>query len=226
MANSELQVAPRSVLGKNVAKLRRDGVTPANVFGNKLESAAVQADTAAVTQLLRGISKNAIINLHIQGEGAPRTVVVRDVTRQPVTGKLLHIDFFQVSMTEKMKADVRVVLTGTSPAVSTYGGVLLQTLDTVAVEALPADIPAEFEVDVSQLTELEMGVHVRDLSVDASKVTVHSDPDVIVARVAAPRLATAEEEEAEAAAAAEGAEAPAEGAEAAPATTEEQPSES
>lgn len=224
MANSELRVTPRSVLGKKVAKLRRDGVTPANVFGHKLESAAVQADTQAVTQLLRGISKNAIINLHIEGEGASRTVVVRDVTRQPVTGKLLHIDFFQVSMTEKMKADVRVVLTGTSPAVSTYGGVLLQTLDTVAVEALPADIPAEFEVDVSQLTELEMGIHVRDLAVDASKVTVHSDPDVIVARVAAPRLATAEEDEA--AAAAEGAEAPAEGGEAAPAATDEQPAES
>jgi large subunit ribosomal protein L25 len=89
--------------------------------------------------------------------------------------------------------------------------VLLQTLELVPVEALPGDIPAQFEVDVSRLTELEQSLHVRDLAVDASKVTLHADPDIVLARVAAPRLATAEEEAA--AAPAEGAEAPAEGAE-------------
>jgi large subunit ribosomal protein L25 len=219
MANSELQVAPRTVLGKKVAKLRREGMTPANVFGHKVESTAVQADTAKVTHLLRGMSKNAIINLSVDGESKPRTVVIRDVRRNPVNGKLLHIDFYQVSMTVKMRADVPVVLVGTSDAVSTYGGVLLHTLDTVAVEALPGDIPAEFPADVTVLTELEQSIHVRDLTVDTTKVTVMTDPDVVVARVAAPRLATAEEEAEEAAAAAAAEGAPAEG-EAAPAPAE------
>jgi large subunit ribosomal protein L25 len=205
MANSELQVAPRTVLGKKVAQLRRDGKTPANVFGHRIESAAVEADTVELTHLLRGITRNAIINLSVDGEPAPRTVVIRDVTRDAVTGKLLHIDFYQVSMTEKMRADVPVVLVGTSDAVATYGGVLLQTLETVQVEALPNDIPTQFAADVSRLAQLEDALHVRDLDVDTAKVTLHTDLDVVVARVASPRLAAAEEEAA--AAPAEGAEA-------------------
>lgn len=211
MANSELQVAPRTVLGKKVAALRRDGRTPANVFGHRIDSTAVQADTAALTHLLRGMTRNAIINLKVDGERSPRTVVVRDVTRDPVSGQLLHVDFYQVSMTEKMRAEVPVVLVGTSDAVATYGGVLLQTLETVHVEALPNDIPTQFECDVSAITQLEGALHVRDLAIDTSKVTLHTEPEVVVARVAAPRLVV-EEEAAAAAAPAEGVEIPAAGA--------------
>jgi large subunit ribosomal protein L25 len=215
MANSELQVAPRTVVGKKVAQLRRGGKTPANVFGHRIESTSVEADTVELTHLLRGMTRNAIINLSVAGEPAPRTVVIRDVTRDAVTGKLLHIDFYQVSMTEKMRADVPVVLVGTSDAVATYGGVLLQTLETVQVEALPNDIPTQFEVDVSRLAQLEDSLHVRDLDIDSSRVTLHTDLDVVVARVATPRVAA--EEEAAAAAPAEGVEAPAEGSAAPPA---------
>jgi large subunit ribosomal protein L25 len=218
MANSELSVGKRSVLGKKVAQLRRSGITPANVYGGKVESTSVQADTAALTHLLRASTRNAIINLNIEGEGKPRTVVVRELKRDPVTGQLLHVDFYQVSMTEKMRADVPVVLTGSSEAVSTYGGILLQMVESVAVEALPADIPTQFEVDVSRLTELEQSLHVRDLDIDESKVTLMSDPDVVLARVAAPRVSGTEAEEGAAApadgeAAAPAAPAPAEGAE-------------
>lgn len=205
MANSELQVAPRTVLGKKVAQLRREGKTPANVFGHRIDSTSVQADTAELTRLLRGMTRNAIINLSVAGEPAPRTVVIREVTRDAVSGKLLHVDFYQVSMTEKMRAEVPIVLVGTSDAVATFGGVLLQTLEAVHVEALPNDIPTQFVADVSRLEQLEDSLHVRDLAIDASKVTLHTDPDVVVARVASPRLAAAEEEPA----------APAEGAEAA-----------
>lgn len=218
MANNSLSAAPRTVLGKKVKALRRTGVTPANVYGHKVESTAVQADTVELVHLLRAAGRNAIIDLKVEGEAAPRTVVVRNVERNPVTSQILHIDFFQVSMTEKMKAEVRVVLTGTSPAVADLQGVLLQMIESVAVEALPGDIPSEFEVDVSVLAQLESSVHVRDLRVDESKVVITTDPDVVLARVASPRLAAAEEEEA--AAAAEGAEAPAEGAAEAPAAGE------
>ncbi len=193
MANVELQVAPRTVVGKKVAALRRGGVTPANVFGHSIESQSVQVDTAVLTHLLRGMTRNAIINLKVEGEPAPRTVVVRDLTRDPVTSRLLHVDFYQISMTVKMRADVPVVLTGVSDAVLTFGGVLLQMLEKIAVEALPADIPAQFEVDVSVMAQLEDAIHVRDLPIDIAKVTLHTDPDVVVARVASPRLAAVEE---------------------------------
>ena len=215
MANKELQVTPRAVLGKKVKALRRGGATPGNIYGHKIDSTAVQAPTATLKGLLRGMSRNAIIDLHVEGEAQARPVVIRTVERDPVSAEILHVDFYQIDMTEKMRAEVPVVLVGTSPAVSTYGGVLLQTLELVPVEALPGDIPAQFEVDVSRLTELEQSIHVRDLDVDTTKVTVHADPDVVLARVATPRLAAAEEETAAA---------PAEGAEAAaPESAEETP---
>jgi large subunit ribosomal protein L25 len=192
MANSEIQVAPRTVLGKKVAQLRRTGKTPANVFGNKLESTSVEVDTVELTRLLRGSTRNAIINLSVDGEPAPRTVVVREVKRHPITTELLHVDFYQIAMNVTMRADVRVVLTGTSDAVVTYGGVLLQMLETIHVEALPGDIPAEFEADVSVLTALDQSLHVRDIIHDTAKVTLHTDPEVVVARVASPRVAAVE----------------------------------
>ena len=148
MANSELKAAPRTVLGKKVAQLRRTGVTPANIFGHKIESKSIQADTVELVHLLRQSSRNAIINMKVDGESAPRTVVVRDLKRNAVTDQLLHVDFYRISMTQKMRADVPVVLFGISDAVTTFGGVLLQMTEKIAVEALPGDIPVQFDVDV------------------------------------------------------------------------------
>jgi large subunit ribosomal protein L25 len=192
MANSELKAAPRTVLGKKVAQLRRSGQTPANIFGHKIESTSVQADTAELIQLLRKSSRNAIIDVNVEGESAPRTVVVRDLKRNAVTGQLLHVDFYQISMTKKMRADVPVVLFGVSDAVTTFAGVLLQMTEKIAVEALPADIPVQFDVDVSKITELEGSLHVRDLDIDTSKVTLHTELDVVLARVASPRVVVEE----------------------------------
>jgi large subunit ribosomal protein L25 len=202
MASKDLKAAPRTVLGKNVAKLRRAGVTPANIFGHKIASTAVQADTAELLHLMRGSSRNQIISLRVEGESAPRNVVVRDVARDPASHQVLHVDFYQVNMAEKMRAQVPVVLVGSSDAVSTYQGVLLQMIETIEIDALPADIPAQFEADITVLTQLDQSLHVRDLIIEQSKITVHTDPDVVVARVAAPRLAV--EEEAAPAEAAEG----------------------
>ena len=199
MANSELNAAPRIVLGKKVAQLRRTGQTPANIFGHKIESTSVQANTAELVQLLRHSSRNAIINVSVAGEAGPRTVVVRDLKRNAVTDELLHVDFYQISMTEKMRADVPVVLFGISDAVTTFGGVLLQMTEKIAVEALPSDIPVQFDVDVSKITELEGSVHVRDLAIDTAKVTLHTELDVVLARVASPRVVVEETPTAEAA---------------------------
>ncbi len=192
MADNELQVAPRTITGKKVAALRRAGQMPGNVFGHRIESTSVQADTVELTHLLRAMGRNAIITLNVSGETATRAVMVRKIARDPLDGKMLHVDFYQVNMSEKMRADVPVVLTGVSDAVTTYGGVLMQMVDVIHVEALPSDIPSEYTVDVAQLTQLDQAVHVRDLHIEGGKVTILSDLDVVVARVASPRLATEE----------------------------------
>ncbi len=215
MAELELAARPREVLGKNVKRLRRAGVLPGNICGRGLPSLAVETPTVDLLKVLRAAGRTSMIRLQVEGEAEPRTVFLRELQRDPVSGGPLHVEFHQVSLTEKMRAEVPVMLVGVSPAVDTLGGVLVQQTDRVTVEALPADIPHSFEVDVTLLTELEASFHVRELAVPPA-VAILTDPDAVLARVSPPRLAVAEEEE-EAAAAAEEAEAAAEAAEAAPA---------
>ena len=205
MGDVQLQVDPRVVTGKKVKALRRQGIVPAHLYGRDTESLALQAQTADLTNLLRTASRNAIIDLQISGEGEPRAVVMRGVQRDAITDQLLHIDFFQISLTERLTANVAIVLTGEAPAVSVYGGVLLQSLDSLAIEALPAEIPQQIEVDISTLEELEDARFVRDLTVPAG-VEVLADPDQVVVKVSPPKLA-AEIEAEEALAAEEGEEA-------------------
>jgi large subunit ribosomal protein L25 len=216
MARKELTLEPREVTGKKVAQLRRRGVLPANIFGRHLDSVTVQVETAELVKTIRASTKNEVIDLKIAGEKAARPAIIQHVSRNPLNGSLLHADFYQVSLREKMRADVPVVLTGSSEAVSTFNGVLTQQVDTIQVEALPLDIPAHFEVDVSAMKELDSSIHVGDLAVPAN-VTVLTAPDVVVAHIAAPRVEeelVPEEEAAPEAAAAEAPEAAAPSAEA------------
>jgi large subunit ribosomal protein L25 len=213
MARTEFSLEPRQVTGKKVAQLRRAGVLPASIYGRGLASIAVQANLAAFATTMRQIGANEVIDLKVAGERVTRPAVVYKVQRHPLTGQYLHADFYQVSLTTTMRADVPVVLTGRSEAVETLKGVLLQGINTIHVEALPLDLPAHVEVDVSVLEELEASIHVSDLHLPAN-VTVLTDPGVLVARVASPRVgeegAAAEAEAAEEGAAAGATEAGAE----------------
>ncbi len=201
MADVQLVVDPRTVTGKKVKALRREGIIPAHLYGRGTESLALQTSTQTMMSLLRTTAPNTIIDLQINGESEPRSVVLRGVQRNPVTSELVHIDFLQISLTEKLRTDVPLVITGQAPAVGVLGGVLLQTLDRLTIEALPGDVPQQIEVDVSELDLIDSSVFVRDLPIPAG-VEVQADPNQVVAKVAAPRLA-AEIEEEEAAAAAE-----------------------
>ena len=199
MARKELGADVREVLGKKVERLRRAGAVPANVYGHGVPSVSLQIDSGEFEKTLRDATANEVIDLKVNGERAARPVVIHHVQRNPLTGGILHADLYQVSLREKMRADVPLVLTGQADAVHTYNGVLLQGIEALHVEALPLDLPSHIEVDISPLRELESALHVRDLVVPPS-VTILSDPDVVLVRVASPRV-TAEEAEEEAAAA-------------------------
>jgi large subunit ribosomal protein L25 len=202
MARTELEVETREVMGKKVAGLRRGGILPGNVFGRGLDSVAVQMTAEVMEKTLRVSSVNEVIDLRIAGEKSSRPVVIQKIQRHPLTSAPLHADFFQVSLREKMRADVPLVVVGKSEAIDTYNGVLVTALEALHVEALPLDLPARIEVDITPLAELESSLHVRDLVVP-SNVTVLTDSEVVIAKVAAPRVALEEEEEAAAAGAGE-----------------------
>ena len=200
MARKELVVEPRQVTGKKVAALRRSGILPGNIFGKGIESRSIQLSTELLQHTLKTAVANEVIDLKV-GKDASHPVVIYKIQRNPLDGSFLHADFYQVQLREKMRADVPIVLTGESEAVSTFNGVLLETLNSVQVEALPLDLPASIEVDISVIKELEGAIHVGALKVPDG-VTILTDPEIMIVKVASPRVE--EGEETEAAAAAEG----------------------
>jgi large subunit ribosomal protein L25 len=210
---SALKVARREVLGKKVSQLRRQGVTPANIYGNHVDSVAIQLSTDEFRTFVRGHGRNEIIYLSVDGEERP--TFIREVHRNPVTDMILHIDFLQVSLDQKVKLEVPVHLIGMSSAVDTFGGVLTHQLNSISVEALPTNIPSMFEADISVLTELGQSLHVSSL-VAPEGVDILTDPESVIARIDIPAAERAEEveavagEEGEEGAPAEGAPAPAE----------------
>jgi large subunit ribosomal protein L25 len=215
----ELSVAPREVLGKKVKRLRREGVIPANVYGFALDSVAIQVPQDDLVHLLRTAGRNDIVYLRLDSD-EPRPTFIRQVQRNPVSDAIMHVDFYQISLRKKVRMDVGVTLVGTAPAEQTHGGTLLHSLDRISVEGLPMDIPSVIEVDVSGLTEIDQTIHVAELSVPAG-ITVLTDGEQVVAKVAPPQVEkeveelaeVVEGEEAPTEAAAEEAAAPAEGGE-------------
>jgi len=193
----ELAVEPRSILGKKVKRLRGQGITPANIYGHGIPSQAVQVLTPDLARTIRAVGRNTMLQLHVEGEKKRRPVFVRTVQRDPITDELLHIDFYQVSLKEKIRIEVPLVIVGEAPAVSIHHGILLQSVNIVTMEGLPGDLPPHIEVDVSGLEEIDDAVHLKDLDVSPD-VTVLAEPELVVAKVAAPRLAEeAVEEEVE-----------------------------
>jgi large subunit ribosomal protein L25 len=203
MARKDLTVETRQVVGKKVAQLRRTGVTPANVYGHGLDSVSIQIETETMDKALKAMLANEVIDLKIAGERNSRPVVIQKVQRHPLTSKVLHAEFYQVSLRQRMRADVPLIIVGASEGVDTYNGVLVKAIETVQVEALPLDLPSHIDVDITPLANLEDTLHVSDITVPEG-VTLLTDPEVVIVKVATPRVSL-ELEEAEAAA--EGAEA-------------------
>jgi large subunit ribosomal protein L25 len=188
----ELAVVPREVLGKKVKRLRSEGITPANIYGRGIDSMAVQVSTRELAQTIRVAGRNTLLQVHVHGERKVRPVFVHHVQRDPIKDHLLHVDFYQVSLKDKIRIDVPVVIVGEAPAVGVYHGILLQNLNAVTVECLPTDVPPQIEVDVSGLEEIDDAIHLKDLDIDPD-VTLLVDPEMVVAKVAPPRIEEVEE---------------------------------
>lgn len=207
-ARPKLAATRRSVTGKKVAHLRRDGQLPGVVFGRGLESSNVSLDAHEFELLRRHAGANTLIDLSVDG-GAASPVLVSGVQTSVVTRRPLHVDLFVVRMTEELTVDVPLVSEGTSEAIETGGGTLMHVIDTVRVRALPDHLPQAIHYSIDSLATFDDQIHVSDLVIP-SDATLLNDPTEVVAKVLPPRV----EEVVEAPEAAEGAEGLAEGAEA------------
>ncbi|MFC1869765.1 50S ribosomal protein L25 [Chloroflexota bacterium] len=182
MEQIELKANNREVLGKKVRFLRREGVTPAHVFGHDITSVALQCDTANLRRVLAKTGETRLIFLKVDGENEPRSVVVREVQRDALTGKLVHVDFYQVKMTDKIKVDVPIAIVGEAPALKIKGSFLEHEINTLAIECLPGNIPTSIELDISSLIEPEQAVRVKDIEL-GEEITVLSDLEQMVVKI-------------------------------------------
>jgi len=204
----ELALDARQASGKENKRLRREGMVPGVVFGKGVPSVPVQVDAKRFEALYREAGRTSIVKVTVDGRSPARSTIIKSIQRNPLSGRAVHVDFFVVNLTQEMQSDVPISFTGTSPAIELDNGTLMNPLDHLKVKALPGEMPHEFVVDISSLTDMDAAIHVRDI-VAGDKVTILNDPDELVARIVPPRT----EEEPETVAAEEGEAAEGEGAE-------------
>jgi large subunit ribosomal protein L25 len=195
MADMRLTAQARTLTGRKVRQLRRQGLVPVVVYGQGVEPETLQVEAMAMERMLQRGGSAQLVEVEIEGQSDPRHVLIREIQRHPLRHDLLHADFYSVSMTEKQRVSVPIVRVG-HPDIESAELMLLQTLDHVEIEALPADIPAHVEVDVSNLGELADVITVAELPVIPGIEYLTAAEETVFSMVAT-RAAAEEEEELE-----------------------------
>ena len=197
MKETKLTAQTRAGKGSSAAgRLRRTGFFPAVVYGEGRPGLDIQLNEHDFVMMLRSHrSENMIVNLAVEGAEKPYKVMLKAIQHHPITGRVIHVDFYEISMTRKIEIEVPIKLTGIPTGVANEGGILEHVLRALTVQCLPGDLVEEVALDVSGLS-IGKTLRVRDVQIDAAKYKVKDDPDQVVAAVAAPR--TEEEEKAEA----------------------------
>ena len=191
MANElTLRAEPRTVHGKKVNRLRREGLIPGVVYGQVVkEPVSVSVNQREFDKFFRSAGHSSIFTLNWDGGSQP--VLIREVQQDPVTRASLHIDFFAPNMMVTLRSAVQVIL---SPHSADIEGVLQTILTEVEVEALPSELPHQLDADISNLVAVGSTFHARDLTMPEG-VTLITDGDELIASV----VAEAAQEAAEAA---------------------------
>ncbi len=187
MEQTELLVTTREILGKKVRFLRRQGITPVHLFGHNAESMALQCDTTELRHALAQAGMTRLISLKVDKTKKPRNVMVREVQRESITGELIHVDFYQVSMLEKIRVEVPIILVGESPALKSQENFLTHELNNLTVECLPGEIPNRVELDLGLLTEAEQAIHVKDIALGEG-ITILNNPEQLVVKISVRRV--------------------------------------
>ncbi|KAB8143960.1 50S ribosomal protein L25 [Chloroflexia bacterium SDU3-3] len=190
----KLEFETRTLFGKKVNRLRREGILPATVYGKNIGPFAVQINGRTFSDLVRKSGKTGLIEVSIPGQPV-RTALVHAVQRHPVSREFIHADLLIVDLKTAITVDVPVHLIGESPVVKNEGAVLNHTLSTVSVHALPTEIPSHIEVDVSVLDSLDKNILVSDIKLPG-EATIVTAADEVVASVTPATVETAPSDEA------------------------------
>lgn len=188
-----IEAEPRAVIGKKVKTLRNKGIIPAVIYGLN-DPVTIQLNNKTLRRVLRRAGTTNLIDISVAGD--TKTVLAREIQQHVTRGDLIHVDFQEVDLKVSITAEAALVLVGSSQMAIDGVGSDVLSLSSVEIEALPDDLVAEIEVDVSQMASPDDPIYVSDL-VAPKGVAILTDPETAVARFEYQRLEEEVEEEEE-----------------------------
>lgn len=180
MKRPNLSATMRTLLGKKVKKLRREGILPANVYGKDVPSTALQVNLKEFIDIYKEVGETGLVDLEVDGQKRP--VLIKNVQFEFRNNTPLHADFYQVNLKEKVKTMVPIELVGEAKAVAENIGTLIHPLSEIEVEALPTNLPEKIEVNIENLANIDDHILVSDIQVPEG-VTVLTDPGQVIAKI-------------------------------------------
>ena len=174
--------------------MRRQGITPTHLFGHGIESLALQCNTTDLQRIIARGGTTRLIDIDIEAEKHPRSVFIREIQRDGISGRLLHVDFYQIKKTEKITANIPVILTGEAPALKARDNMIEHLINEIGVECLPDKLPPHIEIDLSPLEESGQSIHVKDIKLDKD-IVITTDPEQIIVKISRVKAAAEEIEE-------------------------------
>ena len=190
----DLELEPREVIGKKVRQLRRQGIIPVHLYGPGYDSRSMQCQTQRLVQALAAAGGSTPISITVKGERGTVLAFTREIQWNPRRDDLVHVDLLVVDSSRPVTAQVPIVLNGESPGAQMAGGTIGQLLWFLDVQALPLEMPAQVDIDLETLTEVDSAVRAGDLELPPG-VDMLTDAEELIARVELPRVEEEEEEE-------------------------------
>lgn len=182
MEQIELRAQTRTVFGKKTKRLRESGIVPATLYGPRTEPMSLQVPARELRAVLSSAGTNRLINLWVDDGDKPRLTLAREVQRDVTTQAMLHVDLYEVVMTERITGEVPLTLVGVAPVVGRKEGLLVRGLDSLQVHCLPDRLGDAIEVDLSILERTDQAILVRDLVVDED-IEILTNADEVVVQV-------------------------------------------
>ncbi|MDI6591868.1 MAG: 50S ribosomal protein L25 [Patescibacteria group bacterium] len=179
-----LQAKIRKIKGKKVKNLRKKGILPGVLYGPKIKEAlSVEVDSKQFEKIYQEAGESSLISLEIKDKKIP--VLIHEVTKDSLTEKPIHVDFYQPSLEEEVEATVPLIFEGEAPAVKDLGGTLLKNISEIEVKALPQKLPKEIKVRIESLKTFEDNILIKDLKLPEG-IKILRNPEEIVASVSPP----------------------------------------
>lgn len=179
-----LDVKKREIFGKKVDSLLKEGFIPVEIYGNGFENIHATVLAKEFKNVFKEAGESSLVTLKIDRDSFP--VLIYDIQKDVLGDVVTHIDLYRVRMDQKITTEVPLHFIGEAPAVKERGGVLIKSVESVEIEALPGDLPHSLEISLESLMELHQSIHIKNIALPKG-VKILMDPEMTIATVAEPQ---------------------------------------